>query len=256
MTAPAIYPAATVRLLPEADTQPKIVPRCVIVHSQAGRGSLYGWWLSPESNGLECHFWVSETGKVEQYMPTTIRADANGQANGYAISIETESSPEATERWTPAQAAALTDLIAWCCTTHRIPAAEMATPTGSGVAWHVQFGAPGPWTKVKGKTCPGPARIPQLRREIIPAVAARLAAPPAKPTPPPAPPKGPLMALTDKEQTELLERVRRIDSSTRDLPARLETIYGSLRGWVYAVAEKVGATRDRAVALDPTNKPK
>lgn len=256
MTRPHLYPHASHRLLPEATTQPTISPRAIIVHSAAGRGSLYGWWQNPQSNGLECHFWVSETGKVEQYVPTTVRADANGEANSFAISIETESSVQATERWTAAQAAALVDLIDWCCRVHLIPRRQMSTPVDSGLGWHVMFGAPGPWTRARGKTCPGPARIPQLRREIIPAVAARLAAPPAKPTPPPAPPKGPLMALTDKEQTELLERVRRIDSSTRDLPARLETIYGSLRGWVYAVAEKVGATRDRAVALDPTNKPK
>lgn len=41
---------------------------------------------------------------------------------------------------------------------------------------------------------------------------------------PPAPPKGPLMALTDKEQSELLDRVRRIDNATRDLPAYLRAM--------------------------------
>ena len=178
------YPGATYRPIPEAYTQPKITARAVIVHSQAGRGSLYGWWLNPASKGLECHFWVSEAGRVEQYVPTDVRADANGEANAFAISIETESSPQATERWNPVQAAALTKLIDWCCTTHGIPRRQMATAYDSGLGWHVMFGAPGPWTSVRGKTCPGPARIPQFRDEIIPAVAA-LAAPPPDPTPEP-----------------------------------------------------------------------
>lgn len=187
MTRPHLYPHASHRLLPEATTQPTISPRAIIVHSAAGRGSLYGWWQNPQSNGLECHFWVSETGKVEQYVPTTVRADANGEANSFAISIETESSVQATERWTAAQAAALVDLIDWCCRVHLIPRRQMSTPVDSGLGWHVMFGAPGPWTRARGKTCPGPARIPQFRNEIIPLVAGRaVAAPlPQRPTTPP-----------------------------------------------------------------------
>lgn len=192
MTRAHLYPAAVTRLIPEAHTQPTITPRAVIVHSQAGRGSLYGWWLNPASKGLECHFWVSESGKVEQYVPTTVRADAQGAANAFAISIETESSVQATERWTAAQAAALVDLIDWCCRVHLIPRRQMSTPVDSGLGWHVMFGAPGPWTRARGKTCPGPARIPQFRDEIIPLVAGRaVAAPlpqrPTRPEPEPTP---------------------------------------------------------------------
>jgi hypothetical protein len=105
-------------------------------------------------------------------MDTNIRADANGQANGYAISIETASTTHAAEGWSPAQMKSLIKLVDWLCQTHpKISRKGMTTPTGSGIAWHVQFGAPGPWTPSRGKVCPGPERIKQVQREIIPAVA-------------------------------------------------------------------------------------
>lgn len=159
---------ATLKLLPENKTQPRIAPRIAIVHSAAGRGSLYNFWLKGSS--LECHFWVSEKGVIEQYMDTQVRADANYKANDFAISIETESSPSATERWTPAQAAALVKLIDWICKTHGIPREMTKTWDGRGLGYHIQFGSPGAWTPVN-KSCPGPARIAQFKVEIVPAVA-------------------------------------------------------------------------------------
>lgn len=168
----ALYPEAKLRLLPENRTQPHITPRAFIAHSQAGGGSLYGFWLNGSS--LESTIWVSFAGLVEQYMDTLVRADANGAANGYATSAETESSVQATERWTPPQAAALVRFIVWWCRTHGVSPVLMTSPTGAGLAYHVLFGAPGPWTKARGKTCPGPARIRQFISEIIPMVVAQL----------------------------------------------------------------------------------
>lgn len=213
----SIYPGAVRKLIPASSRQPRIVPRAVIAHSAAGRGSLYGWWLNPQSNGLECHFWISEGGIIEQYVDSHVRADANGEANGYAISIETESSVQATERWNPRQADALVRLIDWICTEHRIPRRQMDAPTGSGLAWHVQFGAPGPWTKARGKTCPGPARIEQYRNEIIPAVA-------GTPTPPLPPKDTFLMALTDAQQKHLLDRADKSRAEYIDLWATVQVL--------------------------------
>ena len=48
---------------------------------------------------------------------------------------------------------------------------QVGAPAGSGIGWHVMFGAPGPWTPV-AKSCPGPARVAQARDEIIPAIVA------------------------------------------------------------------------------------
>lgn len=180
-TEPGWCPFAEKWEIPEDDTQPGIDPYAVIVHSQAGRGSLYGWWLNGTS--LESHFWISYEGTIEQYLRCIIRADANGEANRFkrdgvwvgAISIETESRTDATDRWTPKQAAALVKLIVWLCRTYGIPPSIMATPKSDGTGWHVMFGAPGPWTPSRGKTCPGAARIEQFQHEILPAVRAALA---------------------------------------------------------------------------------
>lgn len=167
----ALCPWAEHKLLPENETQGRITPRAVIAHSAGGEAELYGWWQNDQSRGLESHFWVGRDGRTVQYIDTEVRADANGAANGYAVSIETASTKHASERWDPPQAAALVRLIDWLCSVHDIPRALMTKPTGSGLAWHVQFGAPGPWTPSAGKVCPGPARIVQYQNEIIPAVA-------------------------------------------------------------------------------------
>lgn len=168
-------PFAEQKILPESSKQPSIKPRAVILHSAAGRGSLYKFFLN--SSNLESHFWVSETGVIEQYISTNVRADANLNANSFAISIETESSVTATERWSPAQAAAIVKLVTWICDTHGIPKKQIESATGSGIGWHIMFGSPGPWTPV-AKSCPGPARIKQARDEIIPQVANAVVKPP------------------------------------------------------------------------------
>jgi len=209
-------PFATHKPIPEAWTQRAIDTRAVVVHSAGGHGELYGWWQSDASHGLESTFFICDDqtkgyldGEIVQYLGVGIKADANGEANSFAASIETASSVSARERWTPAQAEALTRLLDWICTVApKVERRLMDTPTDAGIAWHVQFGAPGPWTQVRGKVCPGPERIKQLRAEIIPAVAAMATQP--TPTPPTPQPEGFLMALTDDEQAELLAKTRDI----------------------------------------------
>lgn len=163
----AICPFAVKRLLPESVTQPRIKPRVFIMHSAAGRGSLYNFFLN--SSSLESHFWIASDGTIEQYIDTEVRADANLKANSFAISVETESSPAATEPWTEAQAISLVRLGDWAATTHGIPRKQVEAWDGSGFGWHIMFGAPGPWTPV-AKSCPGPARIEQAKNVIIPSI--------------------------------------------------------------------------------------
>jgi hypothetical protein len=166
----AICPFAEQKLLPESATQAAIRPRAVIAHSAGGEAELYGWWQNDESRGLESHFWIGWDGRTVQYVDTEVRADANGQANSFAVSIETASTVHATERWDPPQARALVRLIDWLCDVHDIPREQMVKPTSSGLGWHVMFGAPGPWTTQRGKVCPGDARIRELKADIFPAI--------------------------------------------------------------------------------------
>lgn len=257
----SLYHGARHRLIPANYRQPRIVPRAVIAHSAAGMGSLYHWWLNPASRGLESHFWVSFGGLVEQYVDTQVRADANGQANSYAVSIETESSIQATERWSAPQAAAIVSLIVWLCRTHRVPPALMASPTGSGLAWHIQFGAPGPWTGV-AKSCPGPARIRQYRAEIVPAVQRIIAgAQPVLPAPPSTSKDWFAMAteaqLRKIVANEVLKAHLQLEAANRKRHTEVLQRIGSIRGWSAATAEKVfgkltgkGSALERASQLD------
>lgn len=219
-------PFAIQKILPESATQPKIKPRAYIQHSAGGQAELYGWWQSDASHGLESHFFVAgdktpgfNDGDLIQYMDTETRADANGEANGYAISCESASTVNASEPWTPKQVATIERLIRWLISVHPdIAARQMRTPQDAGLGWHVMFGAPGPWTKARGKVCPGPARIVQFRDQIIPAIANP--APPQEDDMTPAQ-EAKIDALT-KSVAALTAKVAEIDNeltSTRDSKA-------------------------------------
>lgn len=165
----SICPFAEYKPLPESKTQPGIKPVSVILHSDASNWtqSLFNFFRN--SSNLESHFHIDKHGQIEQYLPITIRADANYRANRFwkdgqyqgAVSIETASSVTATGPWTPAQYDAIVRLVRWICDTAGIPAVKCPTWDGKGIGYHIQFGSPGAWTPV-AKSCPGPARIAQV----------------------------------------------------------------------------------------------
>lgn len=251
------YPEAKQLILPEAWTQPLIVPRVAIGHSQAGTGSLFNYWLN--GSNLESHMWFDREGGSEQYMPFDVRADANLNANSFAVSFETENSREAvqakawdTDPWTEPQKAAIVRFLNWLCDEWSIPRRQVDYAYGSGLGWHVMFGAPGPWTPV-AKACPGAERIRQFRDEIIPAVVeAGL------------PESEFLMALSDEQQDKIAWQMAAVDARTSRLETavkalaaaveKLTRIAGSDLGWDKATAAQLGVPRDGAVAADPTNK--
>ena len=176
----ALYPSATLRLLPENRYQPHITPVLAIWHSAVdapGPTSLYGYFKR-EDITLESHFFIKNDGEVEQYMDTLVRGDANYRANGFwkagkycgAISVETEDDGDPNRRiWTPAQVQSSIRLGKWIAETHGIPPTLAREWNGTGFGYHTLF--PSDWTNARGKTCPGTIRIPQFRTEILPAIA-------------------------------------------------------------------------------------
>lgn len=159
----AWFPNATRKPIAPGPTDPPITPRVVILHVDAGNAdSLFGWFNGP-SGGVESHFFVKKTGDVEQYRSTSVQADANTDANDFAISIETQG--YAAGEWTPAQLASIKALLLWCHRTHGIPLAKVKTWNGPGVGYHTQF--PGTWDK-RGASCPGPDRIRQFNNVLVP----------------------------------------------------------------------------------------
>lgn len=177
----ALCPFATKRLIPPGSSDPRIRPRVAVLHVDAGdAGSLYDYFRN-RSGGIESHFHVKKTGEIEQYRDTDYQADANNKANDFAVSIETQG--YGAGEWNAAQLASIKRLLVWLNEAH--PAIRLAKCDrwdGSGIGYHVQFGAPGPWTPV-AKSCPGPDRIRQFDNIIVPWLSAGASEEDDMPTP-------------------------------------------------------------------------
>ena len=102
---------------------------------------------------------------TEQYRSVLWQADANYQANDFAVSIETQGFEHGT--WNDAQLASIKRLLLWLHNEHGIPLRECEGPFGSGVGYHTMWGAPSAWTPV-AKSCPGPDRKVQFSNDIVP----------------------------------------------------------------------------------------
>lgn len=159
----ALYGPAIKKLIKPGPHDPRIDPSLVILHIAVSEAeSLFGYFNGP-SGGVESHFYVRKNGVVEQYRDTAFEADANTDANPYAISIETEGLEHGT--WTKAQLESIKAIIVWARDTHGIPLTVPQKWNGSGVGFHVQF--PGRWDR-RGATCPGPARQRQYWEVLVP----------------------------------------------------------------------------------------
>ena len=167
------YPGATWAPLPESGTAGRYVKTQLIVHSTGTRASAAAnrRYFSDSKVNVESTFIVDLDGGCLQIMEAYERADANGDSNARAMSVEMVG--QAGDPFTAAQLDRLAGIADWACDNHPIERRRIPAPTQSGIGWHVMFGAPGPWTKVRGKECPGPKRIAQVRDRLIPALVGR-----------------------------------------------------------------------------------
>lgn len=165
----AWYPNALRKNIPPPSngSDPPIKARTAILHVAASEGpSLYNWFNGP-SGGIESHFYIRYDGTVEQYRDTDYQADANVMANGFAVSIETEGL--AGGKWTDKQLAAIKALLLWLNKVEGIPLRVPKTWDDSGVGYHVLFEKQ--WDG-RGAVCPGPNRIEQFKKVLVPWMAA------------------------------------------------------------------------------------
>lgn len=155
----AVCPFAVQRLIPPGSNDPRIKARAVIWHVAVSMAdSLHDYFDGP-SGGIESHFYINWRGKIDQYRDTAYEADANLDANSFAISVETAG--WANGRWNLLQRRAIKKLSLWLHEAEGIPFKVCESPTGSGHGYHTMWGAPSPWTPV-AKSCPGPNRIKQF----------------------------------------------------------------------------------------------
>lgn len=103
-----------------------------------------------------------------QIMDSTDNADANGSANRRGISVEVVG--DGVGGYNAWQVKELIRLGIWARRVHGITPRIIPTEPAGGYGWHVMFGAPGPWTTVRGKVCPGNRRIQQLKDTVFPAI--------------------------------------------------------------------------------------
>jgi hypothetical protein len=186
-----IYPNAIFRPLPENFTQSRIAPRTVCLHTAVSNGnSLFSFWMSSSSEGVESHFYLRKDGTAEQYMDTSRRADCQLDGNPFCISVESwdgagvvwdTDHDEDIPAWNTAQVNWLVDLLVWCHKTHGIPLRVSRYWNDSGIAWHRKYIGPRPSFATKPRACPGNRRVAQIPGIV--ALAAKKAAP--VPTPPP-----------------------------------------------------------------------
>lgn len=158
--------------LPEAGAPDGHIKTQFIVHSTGANNTAASTWRHfSQFTDAESTFIIG-TGPVDptlQLMDSTDRADANGSANTRAISVEVVG--DGVGGFNDWQRAELIRLGRWARTVHpRILPRLIPAHDQPGFGWHVQFGAPGPWTSIVGKTCPGPRRITELKADIFPAI--------------------------------------------------------------------------------------
>ena len=164
------YPGATWAPIPEASDGPKHEKTQLVFHSTGTRASAAAnrKYFARGDVKVESTLIVDYDGGCLQVMETWARAEANGAANRRGISVEVVG--VASEPYTPAQVARCLDIARWACDTNPIARRQIPAERESGIGWHVMFGAPGPWTSVSGKECPGPQRIAQVRTTLIAAI--------------------------------------------------------------------------------------
>jgi N-acetylmuramoyl-L-alanine amidase-like protein len=157
------------RHLPEWQSQPRITPTTIIDHSIVGSAE-GAWQMFHDRSVLESHFIVGLTGEIWQLMDTGRQADANLDANDFAISIETADLGDPDNQpWTTAQLASLIWLHERLLAAHpSIPRRKCPTWNGGGLGFHTLFGAPSHWTPV-AKSCPGRVRKAQWNDVLLPA---------------------------------------------------------------------------------------
>lgn len=157
------YPGATWAPLPEGSVGPKHEKTQLIFHSTGTRASAKAnrrYFADPKVQ-VESTLIVDYDGGCLQVMETWAKADANVAASKRSISVEVVG--VAGEPYTDAQVARCLDIARWTVANHPVLPRQVPREPESGIGWHVMFGAPGPWTTVRGKACPGRTRIQQVR---------------------------------------------------------------------------------------------
>lgn len=244
----AWYPFANKKVIKPGPNDPPIIVVGAILHVDAGDSkSLYGYFSSGKSDGIESHFHVPKDGPVEQYRDTHFEADANLKANSFVVggkrygfvSIETQG--KAKGEWNAWQLQEIKRLLKWLSETHDFPLEKATNPRGPGVGYHTLFGAPGPWTPV-AKTCPGPDRVRQFNEILVPWFSVNQA-------PPVTPPAG---VGKEVDVEEVLKALKALDKAEAaryaDMRTLVQKVYDAEAGRYKEYTRRFDEIEDRLTA--------
>lgn len=110
--------------------------RGLVLHHQAGNGSLYGWFNNPAAK-VSAHFWVSKGGVIEQYIDTARVAWHGMDLNSNWVGVETEGCPSGRdEAMTDAMFNALVRLYREGNRRHGWPNQLASSNGGRGFGFH------------------------------------------------------------------------------------------------------------------------
>jgi peptidoglycan hydrolase-like protein with peptidoglycan-binding domain len=229
----ALCPFAVKKLIPPGPNDPKIKARLAILHIAVSEAdSLYDYFKD-RSGGVESHFYIRRNGVIEQYRDTDYEADANTEANPFAISIETQGMGEG--EWTGAQLASIKKLLDWINANHDVPYEVPTTWDGKGIGYHILFMKE--WAG-GARSCPGPDRIKQFDEVLVPWFATQVSSPhttnpPASAIPdiPVVPKPKPKPAAVPKRAPRSIGLTRR--GSTGALVRIIQRIVGAVPDGIY-----------------------
>lgn len=164
-------PGAVHKPLPiNQSRDPFIIPVGPIFHVAVSEAdSLFGGFRA-RTDGIESTGYIRRDGTIEQYRPLNVECDANGDGNSWIsggkrygfTSWETQGGEFG--EWSDAQVASIKQII-----LHHH--SEFATPLQLAPAWNkpgVGYHRLYPQWNHNGHTCPGPDRIKQFNRVVVP----------------------------------------------------------------------------------------
>jgi hypothetical protein len=183
----AMYPGSTPRLIDTKFLSGKkmaVFNRVNLHVAVSESSSLFGQFN--KTGAPSSHFYVRRDGTSEQYVDTSLQAEADLDGNDATISIETQggTSNADSEPWTDQQLTAMAAIYKWARDTHgianQIASSSKQDNSSKGLSWHRlgvdgnfpalpnpcagrgQRGGGMKYSSAGGKLCPGCGKINQI----------------------------------------------------------------------------------------------
>lgn len=172
-TAPhGFMPGAIVENITPGSNDPAIIPAGVLEHIAVSNSPDIRP-IFTDGRGIESHFYVEFDGTIRQYRSVFFEADAQFAGNSFFkgserygfVSVENEGGvPNGGGTLTPAQLASFKRIVLWVKSQADFPLRVCPAWNAAGVGYHSLF----PEWNADHHTCPGPDRIEQFHKVIVP----------------------------------------------------------------------------------------